>query len=568
VPARWPSSDRPAVTAPRHAAPRRRDQRLRRTVLSTGAALVLLSGAVAVSLGVRAADGCDAPRDVLEVAASPELAPAVTRTARDLRDAAGCPEVRVRARTTEEVLTAVRRSPTDRPDVWIPDSSLSVEQASREGVVTPVGRVSVASSPLVFAVPRALADDLPASRWDDVVAAVSAGQLVLQVHGGARSPSTVGAVLALQAAVEGRPDGRATLAGVLRLARVLPPSADDTTALTGLAPPADGVVAVPEQAVLQYGGTAGAAPVVAVHPRGTSTPFDHPFTVLRTDAATGTTAARLLTALRSGDGQASLRRDGFRSPEGTGSEPAAERGVDGSRTVPVGIPDQATVDGVARTLEAVRRDARLLAVVDVSGSMADVVPGSRDRTRLDLALGATAAGLALYPDTTEVGLWSFSEELTTTGDHQELVPIGPLTAAAPSGRYALAQAVNHLRAVPDGGTALYDTTLAAVRAVREGWDADRVNAVVVLTDGEDTDDSGIGLDALLVTLRAEGADRPVPVITIAYGDAAGADALAAISAATGGTSYRTSDPERIRDLYLDAVAQRVCRPQCPASPGG
>jgi hypothetical protein len=94
-----------------------------------------------------------------------------------------------------------------------------------------------------------------------------------------------------------------------------------------------------------------------------------------------------------------------------------------------------------------------------------------------------------------------------------------------------------------------------------------VNAVVLLSDGEDTDDDGIGLDELLTTLRQEQADgRAVPVITIAYGTDAGAAPLAAISEATYGASYRTTDPSRIRDVFLDALAQRACRPQCPPSP--
>jgi Ca-activated chloride channel homolog len=217
----------------------------------------------------------------------------------------------------------------------------------------------------------------------------------------------------------------------------------------------------------------------------------------------------------------------------------------------------------------VNQDARLLAVVDVSGSMADQVPGSGGSSRLDLALRAAAAGLELYPDSTEVGLWAFSEHLSGSADHQELVPITPFTAPAPGGRQALALAMTRMRPVPDGGTGLYDTTLAAVRAVRAGWDPERVNAVVLLTDGEDTDTDGISLDQLLTTLRSEQASgQAVPVITVAYGDHAGAEALTAISAATGGVTYQASDPGRIRDIFLDAVGQRACRPQCSPGTGG
>jgi hypothetical protein len=176
--------------------------------------------------------------------------------------------------------------------------------------------------------------------------------------------------------------------------------------------------------------------------------------------------------------------------------------------------------------------------------------------------------MELYPETTEVGLWSFSEDVTGARDHHELVPISPLTDSGAGGREALALAMAQLRPVPDGGTALYDTTLAAVRAVRAGWDPARVNAVILLTDGADTDAQGIGLDELLATLRSEQASgQPVPVITIAYGDDSGAEALAAISAATDGAAYQTSDPGRILDIFLDAVGQRACRPHCEPGTG-
>jgi hypothetical protein len=249
--------------------------------------------------------------------------------------------------------------------------------------------------------------------------------------------------------------------------------------------------------------------------------------------------------------------------DGDGAGLTADRGVDGTRPATVALPDVATAQQVLDTLAAVHRDARILAVVDVSGSMAAPFPGPDGSSKLDLALQAAAAGLQFYPDTTVVGLWSFSEDMSATTDHQELVPLTPLSAPGGGGREALEQAMTALRAVPDGGTGLYDTTLAAVRAVRAGWDPARVNAVVLLTDGDDTDADGIGLDQLLSTLRSEGASgQPVPVITIAYGDSAGAESLAAISAATGGATYQASDPTRIRDVFLDAVGQRACRPAC------
>jgi hypothetical protein len=556
----------------RHAIPTQRPGRLRRKllrrrVLLIGVALALAAGGIAVAQAVRASNGCDPHRSQLQVVASPDIAPAVTRIAEGVHDPEGCPQIHVRAEAPSDVLTALQSSSAEPPDVWIPDSSLWVGRARDDQLVTPVGQESIASSPLVLALPRALQDQGSRSdaapAWRDVLGALSTGQLVLNVDGEPTSPSTAGILVALKAAAQQHPDARAVLAGLLRGAKVVAALGEGGQALSVLSSSAGGAVPVAEQAVFSHTRAAGATEIAAVYPEAAGTPFDYPFTVLGADDGRRATADQLLGALRSADGQALLRADGFRGVDGVGAGLTADRGVDGTQPGTVALPDVATAEQLLDTLDALHRDARILAVVDVSGSMAAPGPGAEGSSRLDLALQAAAAGLQLYPDTTEVGLWSFSEDMSGTTDYQELVPLALLTAPAPGGREALKQAMTQLRAVPNGGTGLYDTTLAAVRAVRAGWDPVRVNAVVLLTDGDDTDTEGIGLDQLLSTLRSEGASgQPVPVITIAYGDSAGAESLAAISAATGGAAYQASDPSRIRDIFLDAVGQRACRPDC------
>src|SRR3954451_18525144 len=563
------SPEEPSMSAePRYAAPPRRRRWFDTKVLFIGAVLILAAGGAAVARAVSAPTACDPHRPLLEVVTSPDLAAAVSRVADRVHDAAGCSQARVRAEAPSAVLTALGQPSTRPPDVWIPDSSLWVQRARNAAHVVPVDQQSIASSPLVLAAPRAVRDQLTPSgatlQWPDVVNAMSTGQLVLHLPGDADTPSTVGILVALQEAAEQQPDPRAVLTGLLRAAQLQAGLQDGGQALAAAGSSANAAVPVSEQAVFSQAGTPGAPPLAALYPGAAGTPFDYPYTVLSADANLRTAAARLLTALRSTSGQALLRQDGFRGVDGVGDGLTADRGVDGTQAANVGVPDTATAGTLLKTLDAVRQEARLLAVVDVSGSMAAPVAGSSDgSSRLDLALRAAAGGLGLYPDATEVGLWSFSEDLSGTTDYQELVPIAPLTATGPVGRQAVAQAMARMQAVPDGGTGLYDTTLAAVRAVRAGWDPARVNAVVLLSDGEDTDADGISLNELLTTLRGEQASgQPVPVITIAYGDGSGAEALTAISDATGGATYRTSDPARIRDVFLDAVGQRACRPQC------
>jgi hypothetical protein len=206
----------------------------------------------------------------------------------------------------------------------------------------------------------------------------------------------------------------------------------------------------------------------------------------------------------------------------------------------------------------------VLAVLDVSGSMNLPVPGTGGRTRWDLTRAAASDGLALFPPDTRVGLWEFSTHLTAHTDYRQLVPIGPLSGGpAGTGARALQAQLRVLRPLPHGSTGLYDTTLAAVRHVRGGYDPSRTNSVVLLSDGADEDDHGIGLARLLDRLRAEDDPRrPVPVISIAYGPDSDAAALRAVSDATGGATYVAADPRRLRKVFLDAVSQRLCRPDC------
>jgi hypothetical protein len=185
------------------------------------------------------------------------------------------------------------------------------------------------------------------------------------------------------------------------------------------------------------------------------------------------------------------------------------------------------------------------------------------KTRLELMEEAAALGLGFFPDDAEVGLWGFSLELAGGRDYRELVPIGPLGPRADgvTGRARLVDAMTSLR--PHTGTGLYDTTLAAVRAARAGWDPARSNVVVLLTDGRNEDSRGITLRELATTLQRENTHgRPVPVIAIAYGPDSDVSALRTISTATGGRLYVASDPRQIRSVFLDAVGRRVCRTGC------
>jgi Mg-chelatase subunit ChlD len=160
------------------------------------------------------------------------------------------------------------------------------------------------------------------------------------------------------------------------------------------------------------------------------------------------------------------------------------------------------------------------------------------------------------PAESAVGLWRFSSGLTSTTDYQQLVQVTPLSDAT---RSQLAGAVGQLRAVPNGGTGLYDSILAAVQSMRTHYDNSRVSSVVVLTDGKDEfAKHPLALTALLSALKAQsGSKQPVKVIAIAYGPDTDTGALRSIAAASGGILYTSADPRDLPQIFRNAIGRRV-----------
>lgn len=228
-------------------------------------------------------------------------------------------------------------------------------------------------------------------------------------------------------------------------------------------------------------------------------------------------------------------------------------------------PAPEAVGQLTQQWAALSREMRMLTVIDVSGSMNEDVPsgGSRIEVTRDAALDA----IDLLPPNSEVGLWVFSILLDPPDHHHaELAPVGPLDEQVEGGTHydELTEALESLPERVEGGTALYDTALEAFRHMSESYDPDRVNSVVLMTDGRDEDNpASIGLEPLLEILGEEfDPEAPVPIITIGFGPDADMDALEQISEATGTTAFQAEDPDDIQDVFVRAMIERQCRPNC------
>ena len=104
-----------------------------------------------------------------------------------------------------------------------------------------------------------------------------------------------------------------------------------------------------------------------------------------------------------------------------------------------------------------------------------------------------------------------------------------------------------------------ESTLAAYQEMSRTYQPDRTNVILMLTDGDNDNPGGLGLDELMTQIESLASpSRPIPVITIAFGpDVQNLEPLQEIAAATGGAAYMTEDPTEIGEIFLQAFSLRI-----------
>ncbi|MFD7652739.1 substrate-binding domain-containing protein [Actinosynnema sp. NPDC059797] len=556
--------------------------RFRRVALPVGALIGVVAAAGVAVVAIRATSGPECRGTLpLKVAVTPAVEEVVRGAADDYLATqpvvdGKCVQVQVEARGAADVAKELPTAQINPPALWVPDSSMwaaeTQRQAGDQGADAPRLEVRdpLATSPLVIAGSERAMTSLG---WP--VTPVSWARVVdpkVSVTLSDPTTSTEGlATLAVVRAQLGNPDGTPKpelIGALLRVGRNALPSVRDAFGKVVQGTEDAPVFTASEQSVLEANRAAGSRRVVASYPKEGTVAFDFP--VVRVGrvgepAGTEAAAAGFEEALRTGRTAQRFAEQGFRTPGGEAPEGWTNEadGVRGDDVTTLGTPSPDEVSELLRTWGAVSLDTRLLAVLDVSGSMAETT--SNGQTRVDAAKEAALTALGMLPDTSEIGLWAFSTNKKPPNDWVELVPIGPLgepIAGAPR-RVQLQKGANGLPALVGGGTALNDTVLAAFRHVQRTYDPSMINSVTLMTDGSNDDISSIDLPSLLTTLREE-ADpaRPVPMMMVGLGQDADMDALRQIAEATGGKAYQALEPEDIRGVLLDAISQRRCRPNC------
>jgi Ca-activated chloride channel family protein len=294
-----------------------------------------------------------------------------------------------------------------------------------------------------------------------------------------------------------------------------------------------------------------ALPLVAIYPRTATIESDNPIIVL--DAPWSSTAARtgarLFTkfALQPA-AQAKVAAAGFRPATGSRTDLLVpSNGVDAAaRSTSVAPASPIEIEHALDRWQTNRRRARVLFLFDVSDSMGDLATRGGP-TKMALAQAALAGAFDQLAPDDDVGLRIFTTKLANpvSTNWRDLVPIGPLSSRT----RALQEAIPSL--TPRQGSPLYAATRDAFDAVARNADPQRINAVVVLTDGYNEDDHDNNQAALLAHLAT---NPNVHVFTIAYSNDADITTLHKIAQATNGWNFDARDTSDLADVVLRALA--------------
>lgn len=285
-------------------------------------------------------------------------------------------------------------------------------------------------------------------------------------------------------------------------------------------------------------GASSQTPVVAIYPKEGTFWANHPYVVVNAPWVTADQkegAGVFEDYLLDKPQQLKAIELGFR-PADTSiplSAPLdAEHGVDiGQPQTILEVPKVEVIQAAQALWRKAKKPVDLVVVMDTSGSMqGDKIAAAR--TSLGQFIG-------LLDDRDQLQIDTFNSDVTV------LAPM----ASVGDKRDDLQRHVAGI--FEGGGTALYDATLSAYEDLKKNGDPSHIRAIVVMTDGQDTNSNATVDDVVReIGISGEDSGNAIKVFTIAFGDDADKDVLSRIAEATGGKEYN-ADPKSIQTIYAD-----------------
>lgn len=532
-------------------------------VAIAGGAYALGRG-TAVGEGTSAAEGgaaCTVAPLRVEVAA--ELADLVKAQLASATKANPCHRYEVTGSRSSSVASRIRQ---DRaPDVWVPDSSVWLDQTtagSTGSAVTAdwVAAGSLAHSPVVLANPVTSPDKLSGefTSWNDLVNKRGAIHLANPHLDTASRLAFLGSRDGAGATTKDVTAGQR----IILLSRFAATSTSDL--LAGAKDPSKSTTTrsepfpISEQALAAY--TKESAGLLRpLFPRAGTLSMDYPWVPAPDlSPALKEVADAGLRAVTSPAAAEAFAAAGFRGDDDSGG-PVIE-GVEAARfTTLAAMPAEARLAAL-RQWDVLKADARMLAIIDVSGSMTTVAKDTGGKTRAKVAEESLTTAVQRLPDGSQVGGWIFSTDKGGKGkDWAPIAPIARLDEPEGAGthRDAIVAALRKFPSYISGDTGLYDTTAAAFAEMTRTYDPAYFNSVVIITDGKNDDPGGgLELGQLLAQIKtAHDPTKPVRIITIGMGEA-DPKALQAIAAASGGASYTANTSDDLLTVFVQALLAR------------
>lgn len=572
--------------------PRRRKGRGKVFVPLAGAvALAVLLG-VAAYVVVNKNPNCGQQKISLSVVASPDIQPAIQKIATKVENSrtkfeGKCLDIKVQGVGSAAAANAISGSgPTSSkvdPDIWVPDSSLWLAGVAKSGGSAVKSAGSAAHSPVVLAASKAGAEKLrtafsPAS-WSGLMTAANAANpdgLAKKVRVLALDPAQnaagLGALLAGAGVLKAKGGNEELLVGVLRqLSESTVSSTDSMFATLTKAADRIPIGVASEQSIWAFNTKSTRSnPAVALYPTEGTVSLDYPIIVTAKDTEVRKAAQVFTTELTSAAGQQTVQGYGFRTPDGKGgSVLTTENGVNATNPASLPLPDAATINKLAQAWHQIKLGTKILALVDISGTMA-LPADTTGVSRMRAISGVAIEGLKLFPDKTNIGTWVFSDNLQGKGvDWKEIVPIGPLAQQinGVTRRDLISKGMQEVQAIPTGNTGLNDTLWAAYKKMKAGYEADKINSILLFTDGVGNDDPSGGISNTGILRRLQQAydpKRPVSILIISFNtkEDENRTQMTAIAKATDGTAYFPQTVLEIRTIFLKSIARRLCAPNC------